>query len=122
VSVKKAKENAKKETLLWVFIFLLTVTGIFANSYFSAVALPIRAAVGIVLAAVIFTLVRYTQKGDLAWVFIKGSRNELRKVVWPTKQETTQMTLLVVVMVVVVALILWGVDAFFFWLIKSISA
>lgn len=122
MNVKKVKDSSKKDTFLWVFIFLLTVSGIFANSYFSVVALPIRAAVGIVLAAIILTLVCYTQKGNLAWAFIKGSRNELRKVVWPTKQETTQMTLLVVVMVVVVALILWGVDAFFFWLVKFLSS
>ena len=46
---------------------------------------------------------------------------ELRKVVWPTRQETIQTTLIVVAMVVVAALILWGLDKVFFWLVAWLT-
>lgn len=42
--------------------------------------------------------------------FSKGSRTELRKMVWPSKQETTQTTMIVLVMVVIIAIFLWLVD------------
>jgi preprotein translocase subunit SecE len=45
------------------------------------------------------------------WNLIKGSRTEIRKVVWPTRQETTQTTMIVVVFVFVMALILWALDS-----------
>ena len=119
----KTEANSQSgDSLKWFLVLLLLVAGIMANSYFGAVAVAIRLAVGIVWSAIILAVVAQTAKGQVAWGFIKGSRNELRKVVWPTKQETTQTTLLVVVMVVITALILWGLDAFFFWMVKSLSA
>ncbi len=42
--------------------------------------------------------------------FSKGSQIELRKMVWPTRQETVQTTMIVMVMVVIVALFLWVID------------
>ncbi len=42
--------------------------------------------------------------------FSKGSRTELRKMVWPTRQETIQTTMIVLVMVVIVAIFLWLID------------
>lgn len=115
--VKKSGDSLK-----WILVLLLIVGGIYANTHFASVALGIRAAAGLVLAAIIIAVIGLTTKGRAAWAFIRGSRAELRKVVWPTKQETTQTTILVVVMVVVVALLLWGIDAFFFWAVKSLSA
>ena len=47
---------------------------------------------------------------------IKDSRTEIRKVVWPTRQETVQTTFIVVVFVLLVALVLWALDSFFAWL------
>ncbi|HLQ26496.1 MAG TPA: preprotein translocase subunit SecE [Acidiferrobacterales bacterium] len=60
-----------------------------------------------------------TVQGKSAWEFTKEARVELRKVVWPTRKETAQMTLVVIIMVIVVALFLWIVD----WgLIKAVQA
>lgn len=114
--------KGKGDSLKWIVVLLLIVGGIYANAHYASVAWGIRAAVGIVLTAITLAVVGLTVKGRAAWAFVKGSRVELRKVVWPTKQETTQTTLLVVVMVVIVALLLWGIDAFFFWAVKSLSA
>ena len=51
-----------------------------------------------------------SQQGKLLWAFVQTSRVELRKVVWPTQQETTQVTIVVFVMVVVMSLFFWGLD------------
>lgn len=57
-----------------------------------------------------------TEKGRHIWGFIKDAQIEVRKVVWPTRDETLQTTLVVVVMVVLVALFLWLLDLLYGWL------
>ena len=66
----------------------------------------------IVLAALVLgTLVGLqSQQGKTLWSFVQASRVELRKVVWPERQETTQVTIVVFVMVIVLALFFWGLD------------
>ena len=57
--------------------------------------------------------------GQAAWEFAKGTRIELRKVVWPSSKETLQVTMMVFVIVVLIALFLWIVD----WsLLKIVTA
>lgn len=53
-----------------------------------------------------------TELGRRAWGYLVASRNEVRKVVWPSRQETTQTTLMVVAMVAVMAVLLWIIDWF----------
>jgi preprotein translocase subunit SecE len=50
-------------------------------------------------------------QGKAIWAFVQGSRVELRKVVWPTRQETMQMTLVVVVAILVMGIFFWMLDA-----------
>lgn len=110
-------QNTKSrfELLKWLLIIFLLVGGMVANFYYSQVIVTIRAAVGIILAILVLIIAAQTQKGRKAWSFIKSSRTELRKVIWPTRQETVQTTLVVVLMVIMTALILWGLDSFFIW-------
>lgn len=107
----------KSDTLKWLAIFVIFCASVVANYHYDAVAWALRAALGIFLTAIMLGLALLTVKGQLAWEFIKSARIELRKVVWPTRQETLQTTLIVVVFVVIVALILWGLDSLFLWLI-----
>lgn len=106
---------------LWVIILVLLFAGIVANFYFGSVDWALRVAAGIILVAVLITLAMQTTAGKKAWIFIKSARGELRKVVWPTRQETVQTTLVVVVMVIVTAIFLWGVDSLFLWLIGLLT-
>jgi preprotein translocase subunit SecE len=61
-----------------------------------------------------------TEKGHAAWNLAKEARGEVRKVVWPTRQETTQTTLIVVAVVLFVSLVLWGLDSSLSWAIKGL--
>ena len=61
-----------------------------------------------------------TVKGKSFFVLVKEARTEIRKVVWPTRQETTQTTLIVVAVVLVMALLLWGLDSLLGWLVSLI--
>lgn len=62
-----------------------------------------------------------TEPGTEVLEFIRGSRSELRKVVWPTRAETTHTTLIVIAMVVVMGLLLWLLDVLLLWLVRLIT-
>ena len=49
-------------------------------------------------------------QGKSFWSFVQSSRIELRKVVWPNRQETMQVTIVVFVMIIILGLFFWGLD------------
>lgn len=117
INVHNIQEQPRFDALKWIIVSFLIIGGIVANSYFADVAWAVRAAIGIVLVAIALLTALQTKTGQTFWIFAKGARVELRKVVWPTRQETLQTTLIVVAMVVFAALVLWGIDTLFFWLV-----
>lgn len=120
-NIRQITQNSQKPTqfdsLKWIFVSLLIIGGIVANTYFHNVAWALRLSAGLVLIVVALLVALQTTLGRTFWLFAMGARIELRKVVWPTRQETIQTTLVIVAMVVVTALILWGLDTLFFWLV-----
>lgn len=68
--------------------------------------------VGLLLVSLVIALgiAATSAQGSSLIEFSKGSRTELRKMVWPSRQETIQTTLIVLVMVVVIAIFLWLID------------
>jgi preprotein translocase subunit SecE len=113
--------GSRFDGLKWLLVLVILAGGVVANYYFISVALSIRAAIGIVLACVALGVAVQTAKGQVAWGFIKASRNEMRKVVWPTRPETIQTTVMVIVMVVVTSMILWGLDTLFVYLVGLLA-
>lgn len=99
---------------------LLVAAGVFAYIYFDQWAGPIRAlavAAGLVLGAFVFLV---TGKGMQTREFLSESRFELRKVVWPTRQEAMRTTWVVMIAVAVLSLILAGFDLIIQFLVKAI--
>lgn len=73
---------------------------------------------GIGVATAVFS---QTAAGQQTWAYIGEARAEVRKVVWPTRKETVQTTLVVMAMVVVTAIILWIFDSILTWLVKVLT-
>jgi preprotein translocase subunit SecE len=99
---------------------LLVAAGVAAYIYFDQWAGPLRAlavAAGLVLAAVVFLT---SGKGLQTREFLSESRFELRKVVWPTRQEAMRTTWVVIIAVAVLSLILAAMDLFIQFLVKLI--
>jgi preprotein translocase subunit SecE len=61
-----------------------------------------------------------TARGRSLWEFLHTSRTEVRKMVWPTRAETVQTTLVVFIIVIVVAVFLWLLDMLLGWFIRLI--
>ena len=99
---------------------LLVAAGLFAY-YFFGDWLQI-ARVGVVLASVLGAgaLALTTETGQGAWKFANEARNEVRKVVWPTRREAAQVTLVVIIMVIVAGLYMWLLDAVSFYVVYDL--
>jgi len=104
----------------WSLITILVGGAIYGNYYFSAEPLLYRVLVLIVVAVIAGGIALQTAKGADFWALAKGAKTEAGRVVWPTRQERNQTTLVVVAFVLVMAMLLWGLDAFFGWLAAMI--
>ena len=102
---------AKFDRLKWAVAALLLVAGFVANYFYEQEPLPLRIAGWIVLLCIVGLVLVRTAKGRTFWRFTKDARDEIRRVVWPNRQETVQTTAIVFLVVIVLALILWGIDS-----------
>ncbi len=110
--------TSRFDAFKWLVVVALVAVAVVGNSYYADQSLLYRV-LGIVALAIVAALVALqTAKGEAFWSLVKGSRTEIRKVVWPTRQETIQTTMIVVAFVVVVALLLWGLDSLLGWLVS----
>lgn len=114
-------DSSGKSKFIWLLVLLFVIGGVVANVYYEAIALPVRLAGGLVLTGIVLALASLTPQGQKAWEFMKGSRAEMRKVTWPTRQETIQTAMVVVAMVVVASLVLWAFDSILLYLIGFIT-
>ena len=114
--------TSRFDAVKWIIVFALVAVAVVGNSYYSDQSLLYRVLGILALAAVAGLVALQTTKGAAFWALVKGSRTEIRKVVWPTRQETVQTTMIVVAVVVVVALFLWALDSFLGWLVSMAIA
>lgn len=120
MSTKVEDSTNRLDPVKWLLVLAILMGGIYGNTVYAAVTLLYRALAGVVLAGLAVGIALQTEKGRAAWDLAKEARVEVRKVVWPTRQETTQTTLIVVAVVIFVALILWGLDSVLSWAVKGV--
>jgi len=112
MSIQTEEKEYRFDVIKWALVIVLIAVGVIGNSHFSAQPLLYRVLALIALAAVAILVGYNTQKGADLWALVQGSMVELRKVVWPTRQETNHTTMIVVAVVLVMSIILWLVDTF----------
>ncbi len=106
--------SAGLDIVKWIATLAIVVVGVGGNSHFANEYSVLERTLALLpMAAIAAFIAMQTVKGQAFFQLVKASRAEIRRVVWPTRQETTQTTLVVVAVVVVMALILWGLDASF---------
>ena len=104
----------------WIIVVAMVAAGISGNWYFQEQSLLNRALALVGLALVAGFVALQTNRGRALWYFFKEARTEIRRVVWPNRQETTQTTFVVVALVLVFSLILWGLDSVLSWMVSSV--
>jgi len=98
--------------LKWAFAFFLGIAG-FAVFYFPLIGLDLWMRVLLLVLALVMVgvIIAGTEAGALVITYLTGARGELKKVVWPDRQETIRTTAVVLAMVLLVAVFLGLVDA-----------
>jgi preprotein translocase subunit SecE len=113
-------ENQKSplDIVKWLLVAAVVAVAVVGNSIYSDESLLYRVIGVLVLAIVAVGLSLTTGQGKRFSEFVKAAWVEVRKVVWPTRAETRQTTIIVIVAVLIVALLLYLMDTLFSWLIK----
>ena len=109
------------DTLKWGVIFLLLAGAVAGNYVYGEESVLIRAVAVVVMVGVAGLIALQTEKGRNAAIFAKEARTEVRKVVWPTRQEAVQTTGIVLVVTLLMSLLLWGLDSVLFWLVGLVT-
>ena len=113
------KGSVQLNTVISILILLCSIALFYLNPFVLNTLFKVLILLfGLVVAAYFFIK---SAQGDRFLYFVKETRIELRKVVWPSREETVKTTGMVMIAVIVVAIFLWIVDAFFTWGVKSIS-
>lgn len=110
--VAKAEENVSNpmDTVKLIAAIGVLIAGIYGFYHFEAESLLYRV-LGLVFMVIVAVGIAATSTlGQSLIGFAKDSRMEVRKVVWPTRQETLQTTLMVIVAVIIIGIFLWLID------------
>ena len=120
--VSNKEISSTLDTLKMASAVAILLSSVFSFYYFAELSVLIR--VLAVIFSVILSLIIFfsTQRGIIFWDFLQGSRVEMRKVVWPTKQETIQTTLTVFVFVLVLGIFFWLLDFLLLYITTSITS
>ena len=120
----KQIENLKSSSDQWktILAVLILIAGL-ALYYLNPLGFNSLTKVLVMLAIIIIAVTVFikSSQGDRLVHFSKETQIELRKVVWPTREETIKTTGIIMIAVVIAAIFLWIVDAFFTWGVQSIS-
>ena len=99
----------------------ILIGGIVGYYWFEEESLLLRV-VGVLVGFGLGVLVAFqSAQGKTLWRFIQGSRIEIRKVIWPTRQEALQTTLTVLVFALILGIFFWGLDFFLLWISRLLT-
>jgi preprotein translocase subunit SecE len=110
--------NSSLDTLKLVIAALVFVAGL-AGFYLYADQPQLYRVLGLLVFVIIAAAIGLTtSKGQALTGFMQAARTEVRKMVWPTRAETLQTTLMILIVVVIVAIFLWGLDRILAWILR----
>jgi preprotein translocase subunit SecE len=117
----KAIPPEKLDTIRWLIVLLLVVGGMVGFYYFDEQWIWVRILGLLAVIGIAGFVAAKTEKGHDTLIFIRESHTEVRKVIWPTPQETMQVTGIVIVMVVLVAIFIWILDSVLMWIVRLLT-
>ena len=109
------------DTLKLAVVVALLLSGVAGFYYFADQMLLLRVLGLLAVVGVALAVGLQTAKGRVLAGFVGDARNEVRKVVWPTRTETVQTSLAVFAVVIVVGIMLWLFDMFLLWAVRFLT-
>jgi preprotein translocase subunit SecE len=116
METKAEEQPTVVDTAKLALAIVIVLVGLVGYYYFADASALLRA-LAVLLALGAGAAVAFTSlQGRTLWKFIQGARVELNKVVWPTREETIQTTLVVLVVAMFGGVFFWLLDLFLLWL------
>lgn len=121
-AIEVAKTGSAKDVVLWLVAIIALISATLVNQYLPGYWQPandIWVRIGIIVSLAIVALIclALTHQGRAFKVLLKDSAIELRRVTWPSKDETFQYTWQTIVVIGIVGFFIWLLDSFFNWLV-----
>ena len=116
----ETSESGALDVLKLLIAAALLVGGVFGYYWYLEWMLWVRVLLVLGGLAACIGVAATSTQGQRIWAFIQGSRIEIRKVIWPTKQETTQTAIAVFIFTLVMALFFWALDSGLLWLTRKL--
>lgn len=123
--VEVAKRHSAKDIILWLIALACLVATTLVAEYLGGVWAPANNTwikLGIMTTLVVLALVclALTHQGGAFKTLLKDASIELRRITWPSKQETTTYTWQVVVVTIIAGILVWLIDTFFNYVVGLI--
>jgi len=106
------------KNILALAILVVSIVGYYKYADAHAVVRVLGFIAGVALAVIVFY---QSEKGRSWFRYLSSAKKEVRQVIWPTRQETVQMTIIVFIAVIIMSIFLWLVDMFFLWAVQVLT-
>jgi preprotein translocase subunit SecE len=121
MNAKSQVEASSLDTVKLILAVGVIVGAILGFYYLDAYSQLLRVIGLLVMMGLAALLAYQTVLGKSVWSFATASKMEVRKVVWPSRQETMQTTLIVFVMVLFMGVVLWLFDMMLGAILRSLT-
>ena len=99
----------------------ILLCGLVGYYYYADVPVVVRALGVLIALAIAVVVALQSVQGQALWRFVQGSRVEMRKVVWPTREEAIQTTVAVLVFALIMGVFFWLLDLFLLWFTRLLT-
>ena len=114
-------QSSSMDTVKLALALLLLCGGVIAFYWFADHSLLVRVLSLLAVTGLSIVIASLTARGRAILSFVGATRTEVRKVVWPTRAETVQTTLVILLVVVLMVMLLWTLDAVLLWAIQILT-
>lgn len=115
------EKTSPRDTMLWAVTVLILLGGAYGFYHFEGQAMTLVRVVGLLaVVGIALAIAGQTMRGRAMFSFAREADVERRKVVWPTRQETLQTTLIVLAITIVVGIMLFLIDAVFGFMVRRL--
>lgn len=115
MSEKAENVSNPLDMVKWLIVIALIAGLVYANSAYETVSVLYRALAAVAIVAISLGIASTTLKGSAFLNFAKEARLEVRKVVWPDRQEVVRLTLIILAATAIVGLMLYLIDMIVVW-------
>lgn len=112
IAIKK-EQSSWFDVVLWAVFYTIIAFSLFLYVIFPEVSSVVKLLFSSFLILLLLSVAFFTKKGKIAYTFVQEAFVEMRKVVWPARDEVVQITVMVSAVIAVISLLLWVIDSSF---------